>query len=393
MRIGFLTRKDASMKWGGDSAVLHNYVDGLRACDVEVEIAADAFALVNCDLLILTNSCIVQRTILEEIEMIKKPFAVLGFHEDILQYYTIASGFASFTLGCLGYGLPTDNGMDYDIEKLFTMPHLAAYYGEPPKRSTLYNLEYTRHALCWIANSPTEAATMQRDCPGCRTVTIPIAPNFLPLSEPDDRFLEWTHLKSREYILQVGRLEMRKNQLGSILATRSLDLPLVFISTLSPTYSNYLLEAAARWRGAPTLIISQNLPPATLGAARILPMPHGEKLSEEMLFSAYAHAGLHLHPAFQELPGATYLESVGVGTPTVASSWSTIADYFYDPCTGDAALDGRIAYCEPHHLNLITQNIEKLFGKSFPPLWDHPALRRRPVDMARELLEQLTREQ
>jgi glycosyltransferase involved in cell wall biosynthesis len=358
----------------------------LSELGIEAKTSASPFALIDCDVLIQTNSCTMQRQALEEIQMTKKPFAVLGFHEDILQYYTPASGLCLFAMGCLGYGLETDNGMDYDIERLFEMPHIVNYYGEPPKRSTLYNLEYTKNAFLWIANSPTEARTMERDCPGCKTAVIPISPNFSHTEEPDDSFLKFTGLSKGSYILQVGRLEMRKNQLGSILATRNLDVPLVFISTVSPAYENNLLEAAAKWRKAPTLIISQSLKPHSQGSARIISMPADEKLPNSMLTSAYANAGLHLHPAFQELPGATYLEAAAIGTPTVASSWCTITDYFYDSKLGHSSLDGRIVYCEPHHLNDITQKIEENFGKTFLSLREHPVFKRTPLDTAKDLI-------
>jgi glycosyltransferase involved in cell wall biosynthesis len=240
--------------------------------------------------------------------------------------------------------------------------------------------------VLWIANSATEERTMQKDCLGCRTKVIPIPSNYPLTEEPDDSFLKFTGLGKKSYILQVGRLEMRKNQLGSILAARNLDVPLVFISTVSPTYENYILEAAAKWRKAPTLIISQSLNPRTDGAASVISMPNFEMLPTSMLISAYANAGLHLHPSFQELPGATYLEAAAIGVPTVGSSWCTITDYFYDETSKHSSLDGRIVYTLPHHLGDITKKIEENFGKTYPPLKDHPALTRSPLDTAKDLL-------
>lgn len=393
--IGFVVRKDASRKWGGDSAVVDNYLQGFKELGIEAQIeakvATSPFALLDCDFLIVTNSCVMQRSALEEVAMTGKPFAILGFHEDILHYYTPATGFCQFVMGCLGHGFATDNGMDFQLEQLFEMPHIVHYYGEPPKRSTLYNLEYTKKALFWIANSPTEAKTMQRDCPGCKTVVIPIAPNFCLEEEPDKSFLKFTGLAKKSYLLQVGRLEMRKNQLGTILASRNLDLPLVFISTVSPSYEHVAFEAAAKWRKAPTLFISQSLSPRSVGSAKVIPMPEGKKLSSSMLISAYANAGLHVHPSFQELPGATYFEAAALGVPTVASSWCTISDYFFDPKSGHSSLDGRMVYCEPHHLNDLTKHIEENFGKSYPRLKAHPALEKNPLQMARDLFEYTTK--
>src|ERR1700687_2414991 len=105
------------------------------------------------------------------------------------------------------------------------------------------------------------------------------------------------------------------------------------------------MEAIQRWRKGPTLLLSQTLPEGQLGSLRILPMPGREKLSTSMLQSAFAHAGLHLHPAFYELPGATYFESAILGVPTIASTWTTIDEYFLDP-----QLDERIEYSLPYDL-------------------------------------------
>lgn len=87
-----------------------------------------------------------------------------------------------------------------------------------------------------------------------------------------------------------------------------------------------------------------------------------------MIASAYHHAGLYLHPAFNELPGAIFLEAARFGTPTIASTSCTINDYFYDPIQKHSRLDGRIAYCDPCDFAAIKDLTEQLFGKKFPPL-------------------------
>ncbi len=388
MKIGFIQRTDANKKWGGDLTVIHSLMRGLNALNHETSLSTSPFAIPDADFFLFSNSTVAQEQSLEEIAITDKPFGVLGFHEDLLQYYMPATGFCKFVMGCLGYGLPTDNGIDYDLEMLFEMPHIVHYYGEAPKRPVLYNFQHMRKAKLWIANSSTEERTIQRDFPGSKPTVIPVAPGLVTggHEDPDDSFLQLSGLPSKGYLLQVGRLEMRKNQLGTILATRDLDTPLVFIATLSPAYENLCFEAAAKWRRAPTLFIGQNIEERIEGAARAIPMPHGQKLPISTLLSAYKHAGLLIHPAFQELPGITYLEAAYLGTPAIASSWTTLSDYFLDPKLGHARLDGRIVYCEPHYLKEIERAVIENFGKSYAP-FGHKTFCRTDQDAAKDLIE------
>jgi len=391
MKIGFVMRADAQRKWGGDLTVVQSYMQGLIELGHSATTMFSPFESANADFLLFTNYFLEKRTALSEVSMLEKPYGVVAFQGNLLHYYPPATGFCAYVMYCLGHGFETDNGMDFDIELLFEMPHLVHYYGNMPSRSVLYNLDFARKTALWIANSPTEEKTVQRDCPGCKTAVIPIAPGIATswTTDPDTSFLQISGLSSGSYLLQVGRLEMRKNQLGTILATRNLDVPLVFIATTSPSYEELCFEAAAKWRKAPTLFISQSLTAREEGAVKVIRMPKNEKLSSANLASAYYHAGLHIHPAFQELPGTTYLEAARFGTPTVASNWCTIKDYFYDPVLSHSELDGRIVYAEPYHLNDISQKIEQNFGKKFSPLTDHPSIKRTHSDVAQDLLKHL----
>ena len=75
----------------------------------------------------------------------------------------------------------------------------------------------------------------------------------------------------------------------------------------------------------------------------MIPIDPQVGISQELLVSAYQNAGLYLHPAFYELPGYVYLEAAKLGTPTIATEWSTLSDYFTNE-EGDYELDDRILY-------------------------------------------------
>jgi len=51
-------------------------------------------------------------------------------------------------------------------------------------------------------------------------------------------------VKKGEYIMQIGRLNLRKNQIASVLGTRNLEYPMVFIfNEYSPEYMRVLIRA------------------------------------------------------------------------------------------------------------------------------------------------------
>ena len=133
-----------------------------------------------------------------------------------------------------------------------------------------------------------------------------------------DAFLKFSGLGKKGYVLQVGRLEPRKNQLASVLAMRNRDLPLVLISSYIAIphrrYAEVVLSAIVKWRRAPTIVYSEQLEPREEGALSVRKLER-DQFGVDLLISAYQNCALHLHPAFMELPGYTYLEAAKLGHP------------------------------------------------------------------------------
>jgi glycosyltransferase involved in cell wall biosynthesis len=391
MKIGFQIRSDIH-KWGGDLGVLYALKKALQTLGHECSFASSPLDLLQHDYLFLTNSCFDLRPAFELLEAVGKPFGIIPFHEDILRYQSLAVGFYRMIASQLSLEplispfmrekapyLPT-------LDHLTLHPSLAGYYSQPPKPFALYNRAVLASTLISIASSQEEANSIRRDCPLAKTAIIPWAIPERSALLPDDSFLKWTGLASGSYLLQIGRLQARKNQLASIIATRDIDLPLVLIALegFENHYEKTCVEAALRWRRAPTLLISQTWPTMQKGFLRILPMPDHKKLPENILWSALHHAGLYVHPAFQELPGLVFLEAAACGVPMVASSWCTIHEYFHD-----GKFDGRILYPLPHDLRAIEEGVRQLFGKRF--LTPCPATLRSPLDVAQDFLAVVNR--
>lgn len=385
-----MTRANEAEKWGGDLIALYAIKEGMEQLGHQVEIGSTTEKIADADFVFLSNTCLDLRACCHLVRLLGKRYGVIAFHEDFIQYYGPSRGFYHYIREILNESI--EEGVPFSLDHLYENPQLIHYYAPPPAKRGLLNYDVLKNAEVCIANSPTEAQTMKRDCPSCNAQVIPWSSGLAEEldREPNEDFLQLTGLQKKGYILQVGRFEMRKNQLGTLLATKDFDLPLVFIATTTAVHSTeYLftcLEAIHKWRKGPTLIISQELPSYKSGNLTILQMPGGQKLPRETLLSAFGHAGLHIHPAFHELPGYTYLESAKLGIPTIASTWTSIRDYFTEEKTGHYSLDNRIEYCLPYDLPGLTQLVWKKWGEEFSPDHSHPIFTRTKVDMAREIL-------
>ncbi len=386
VKVGIVSRSNEKMKWGGDLKALQVIRDGMRDLGHQAEILSDVSKVADHDHIFLSSTFFDLRPSCTYLKLIGRSYGVIAFHDDYLKYCGPCTGMVRYVRGCLNK--EEELGVPFQIERLFENPHLIYYFASPPKKSALINYNTLKEAIVCIANSPSEAQTIQRDCPPCNVKTVFWTPGFADVDEePTEEFLKFTGLKSGEYILQVGRFHDKKNHLSTILATKDLDAPLVFIATTAAEfeYERICLMAANAYRKAPTIVVSQKFPTMVSDRVKILHMPGGRKLSSSMLLSAIFHAGLHLHPAFYELPGYTYLESTKLGVATIASSWTTIADYFGDRPN----LDGRIAYALPYDLNRLSKLAEKMMGKRFLRNLSHPIFQRKPADVAREILSHL----
>lgn len=383
MKISLISRPNHYSKWGGDIKTLESIRDGLLNLGINADIIGSVHELANPDFVFLSNTCLDLRGGQKILDMIGIPYGLIGFHEDTIQFFGPSIGFYQYIRNCLDNAF--DEEIEFSLEALYENPHLIHYYAAPTRKTNLINYEVLKRAKVCIANSPTEAKTMKRDCPSCNAQVVYWPPGFAEdyAKDPTDEFLHLTGLSSGSYMLQVGRLEFRKNQLGTIIASKDLDIPLVFIATKGAYdwYEKSCIEAILKWRKAPTIIVSQKIPPQKEKNFQIMPMPGGEKLSTSMLQSAFYHAGIHVHPAFQELPGATYFESVALGVPTIASSWTTINDYF-----SDHPIDDRLEYCLPYDITHIKELIEKKFGQRYDSESIHPVFKKTKTDMAREIL-------
>ncbi len=193
-----------------------------------------------------------------------------------------------------------------------------------------------READLLLPNSYAEAELLYRDFglpdnAHIRVVVNGIDPTALRNATPQS-FVERVGVK--KFILSVGRIEIRKNQLALLQVLRKDDPPLVLIGApngLEPNYTARVFEQA-RAKG---VRIIESLPHAEIG-------------------SAYAAAQVHVLPSWYETPGLASLEAGAVGCPIVTTDRGCTREYF-----------GTLAeYCDPANLDSIRAALDR--GLSMP---------------------------
>lgn len=150
----------------------------------------------------------------------------------------------------------------------------------------------------------------------CAVVPNAVDPSFF--SAAPDEFVREHGLQ--DFVLCVGRLELRKNQHSLLAALRDTDLPVVLIGpALDPQYRDLCRSYAT-------------------GRVTFIPqVPH------ERLPAAYAAARVHVLPSWYDTPGLVSLEAAAAGCNVVSTDRGPTREYL-----GDMAW-----YCSPDDIDSI----------------------------------------
>ncbi|MBP2676135.1 MAG: glycosyltransferase, partial [Deltaproteobacteria bacterium] len=195
---------------------------------------------------------------------------------------------------------------------------LAAINASPVGASRATGLDFiAAHADAIFVSGVSEGKRVREDFPAAAPVEVVKLGFNRPVGyEHASRDAFVSRYGVEDFVLCVGRLETRKNQLMLLYALQDDDIPVVFVNsdTIQPEY-----EALCRRfeRKGKTIFTG--------------------RIGREMLFSAYKAAKVHALPSWYELPGLVSLEACWCGCNVVASEWGTIGEY----------LEGHGTYCEP----------------------------------------------
>lgn len=304
LRVLFQNRPDAFDRPGGDTVVMQRLKEQLERGGATVDFSGDLVAdLLSYDLVHLFNLTLPFCTdpFAKNAVRQNKPFVVTSLQENFPQYYHKATA---------AYQWFTERAGLADGPVRAGQKGLA----EALAAATPYALTTSPFAAVaadrLFACGKTEAAFLKSVFPGARIETVSFGSSVKNVAV--DRSLFEQAFDVRDFVLCVGRLEMRKNQLMLLHALEESELPIVFADggfTYQPEYADLCRAFKRKGRTVFT-----------------------GRLTDELLVSAYRACRAHCLPSWYELPGLVSLEAVRYGCPIVASSWGCLPDYLGNSC-------------------------------------------------------------
>lgn len=187
------------------------------------------------------------------------------------------------------------------------------------------------HASAFLASGKEEESYLQSVFgPSVPVYTTHFGIDFdwrLDQRELERSFREWSNIEE-DFILCVGRIELRKNQVSLLKALEDDSRTVVFASggfSYQPDYDKLAREFRRR------------------GKTIFLP-----RMERAQLIGAYCAAKVHALPSWYELPGLVTLEAAAYGCRVVATSRGTLPSY----------LQTGVHYCEPDDVSSILRAVD-----------------------------------
>lgn len=306
-KILMQSRPNVFVHRGGDTIVLERLSDGLsqRGHSVEIDLRGDA-DVTSFDLVHLFNFATTDLTTryAERAASARIPYVVTTLYEDLPVFQRQSHLVAGQLIEYVRAGQPAGwCGVSYQ--------QLGAV--DPASRFPADTI--ARHAAALMPNGAGEAAALRRDFPSTRLIaTVPVGSEIGAMRGPE--LFEQVY-GERDFVLCVGRLESRKNQLMLLKALEDSPLTVVLAGGGFSYQPDYEAAIRAFKRRGKTIILGL--------------------VDPQMLSSAYAACRVHVLPSWYELPGLVSLEAAARNKNIVVTRTGTTADY-----VGDRAF-----YCLP----------------------------------------------
>lgn len=296
-RILFQNRPNAFTQRGGDTVVMERYASGLKARGYEVIIDCEGkedpaqYSLVH-----LFNAALpdMLKRFAQRVKDAGVPYVVTTLYEDIRSFHNRSATMAQALIQYCQAGQSPDWWNAH-------RPNLAAISA----CSNFPNEWVFRNAAALLTTGRYESAVILNDYPGlANIVELPLGYEVGAEGNAED-FIKKYGL--RDFILCVGRIESRKNQLMLLKALEQSDLPVVLIGggfSYQPDYD----RAVRSFRRKGTTIVLDRVTPEELSAA-------------------YAACRVHVLASWHELPGLVTLEAAAYGKNVVLTESGTGSDY------------------------------------------------------------------
>ena len=298
LRILMQNRNNALTQPGGDTVVMQRIAEALRAkghivdFDFTGQQDPKGYSLVHL-FNFVTNK--VTEYYARRSKEAGVPYVVTTMYEDWPVFFSQMHAMAGALQDYVRQGQSKAQWFSLRAEALAAVPH-----------GYVDNTWTAANAGALIATGAYEAETLRRYYPQASCIeTYSCGCDVIAQADKGEMFRRETGLS--DFILCVGRIEPRKNQLMLLKALEDSDLTLVFAGsdfTYDPRYD----EACRVFRRKGRSIF--------LG-----------KLSPEMLASAYGACRVHALPSWFELPGLVTIEAARYGANLVTSDFGTQRDY------------------------------------------------------------------
>lgn len=297
IRILMQNRPTVFTHRGGDTVLMEKTIEGLKKLGVDVTVDINGSAdPKNFDIVHLYNFATPDftRALAERAQRAGVPYVVTTLNEDIASFHEQSRAWAGLLVNYVRNGQNSDwwSKNKFDPQQI-------------PASKNFDNKWTAQYAAALLTNGAQETATIKRDYPGARTIEVKLGCEVGVTNAKADSFIQTYGLK--DFIFCVGRIESRKNQLGLLKALENIDIPVVFAGG-GFTYQPEYLEALKSFkRKAQVLIL--------------------DRISPEMLASAYMAAKIHVLPSWYELPGLVSLEAAHYSKNVVVTRSGTAIDY------------------------------------------------------------------
>ena len=306
---------------GGDTVVVERLSQGLKArgIDVTVDVAASEDPS-SFDLVHLFNFATPELTthLAERAKAVGVPFVITTLYEDLPSFHHQSHAVAINLMEYVAHGQDRAWLAKNWIDPSYVVP------AERLKADWI-----AENAAALFTNGTGETAAVKRDFPlADRIVEVPLGHEVGCLVGPE-MFEQQYGVK--DFVLCVGRIETRKNQLMLLKALEDSDLTVVLAGggfSYQPEYETAVKSFTRKGR---TIIL--------------------DRVSPEMLSSAYAACRIHVLPSWYELPGLVSLEAAAHGKNIVVTRTGTSEDYL-----GEKAF-----YCQPWDSDSIYAAISAAF--------------------------------
>ena len=320
MRIVMLMRDNTFTHRGGDTVVLERLSEELTALGHTVKIDLEAKEdLSQFDLAHLINFATPDKlqALAKRCVENKTKFVVTTLYDDWYAFYNPMIIQELLLSSYVRSGQPAKDWPSFENTAMKAAP--------AEKQDNTYT---ALAAQILVSAGFQESVALRRDYPDCGPIeTCYFGCKISNLSDGGKLFRETFGLK--DFVLCVGRLEQRKNQLSLLKALEDSDLELVFAGG-GFSYGKAYAETCRNFRRTGKTVFL-------------------DRISSELLTSCYEAAAVHVLPSWYELPGLASIEAASLGTPCVVTDYGTIRDYL-----GDFAL-----YCIPGDTKSIRLAVER----------------------------------